>query len=176
MGLSSRCPSAARQDEVAREPAQTAFRVGVELASLRGGIEAGRRKDAAAALRGLRRLLGSETLSAHLNSLEGAPPKCLPRKDFLEEIRKLERELVSRLDPSALALGRWAEASRLAAASRDRRFFAEPYFRRMFSDLDDHRFPEIVERSLREIRDAVAASRSSLKELERALRRLIRLF
>ena len=153
------------------ENARTAFRIGVQLAGLRAGIEEGQRMDAAAALRALRSLSGPEVLSARWSPLEEAAPKCLAREHFLEEIGDLEGELSRRLDPPALALGRWAEASRLAAASRNRRFFAEPYFERMLSSLDEqHLFHQIRAYA------KAPPSRIDLKGLERALRRLILLF
>jgi hypothetical protein len=56
----------------------TTFRIGVQLAELRAGIEEGLRKDAESALRALRSLGASELLSARWSSLESAAPKCLP--------------------------------------------------------------------------------------------------
>lgn len=151
---------------------RTAFRVGVRLVDLRVAIEGGQRRDAVEALRALRSSSGAGINSARWSSLEKAPPKCLARDDFLEELGCLERELSSRFDPSAFALGRWSEDSRLAAARGDRNYFAETYFHQMLTTLDDEQDLAHQIRALAE----VPACRIDLKGLETALRQLILLY
>jgi hypothetical protein len=161
-----------------RHDPRTAFRIGIELAALRAAVDDGRRKDAAEAIRVLRSLGGPELFSACWVSLDEAPPKCLAREEFLEEVERLERELSRRVDPMACAFGRWAEESRLAAASRNRRFFLEPCFQNMLAELDDLPLSYPVEVTLRQIREyaSVPPSRIDLTSLEGALRTLILLF
>jgi len=158
--------------QVSRSRDRTAFRVGVGLVDLRVAIEGGQRKDAVEALRALRSSSGAELDSSRWSSLEKAPPKCLARENFLDELGRLERELSSRLDPSALALGQWSEDSRLAAARGDRRYFAGTYFQQMLSTLDDE---QDIAHQIRALA-AAPPSRIDLQGLEKALYRLILLY
>jgi hypothetical protein len=153
-----------------RKDARTSFRIGIELARLRAAIEDVRPNDAAAALRALRDLCPSALFSERWSLLDHGPLKCLSREEFLVELQRLEGELAPGLEPPALALGRWAETSRQAAASRHHLYFAEPYFHDVLASLDGAD-------PVRQVRRALAASsRLDLRRLETTFQRLIRDF
>jgi hypothetical protein len=158
---------------------QTAFRIGVQEVDFRVALEEGRREDASAALRTLRSLSRAAEDRAHFSERWSAMEEALfgsaSKERFVEELARLDSGLYSELDPMALDLGRWTEASRMAAASRSRSYFRESDFQRILDDFDERHLSPPVAQELHRIRTCAAATPSGcdLETLQKAFRQLV---
>lgn len=156
-------------------PAQTAFRIGVQEVDFRVALEEGRREDAAAALETLRSLGRQAGAARGGSSLEDALSKGAAKARVVEELESLDRKLYSQLDSLALDLGRWAEASRMAASGRNATYFTGPSFQRILADLEERQLPEPVDSEIQRIRAHASSipSEAAFYGLEKAFRQLI---
>lgn len=156
-------------------PAQTAFRIGVQEVDFRVALEEGRREDAAAVLETLRSLGRQGGGARGWSSVEDALSKGAEKRRIVEELEILDGELYSQLDSLALDLGRWAEASRMAASARDATYFTGPSFQRILADLEERQLPKPVDSEIQRIRAHVSSipSEAAFDGLEKAFRQLI---
>jgi hypothetical protein len=107
--------------------------------------------------------------------MEEALSEGAAKERFVQELALLDGELSEAVDPVALDLGRWTEAGRLAAASRDTRYFGDPYFRAVLAELAAQELSQPVEQALDAIRTKTSSTPSEidLAGLERDFRQRI---
>lgn len=93
-----------------------------------------------------------------------------------DPVARLEVVLETRLEPRALALGKWTEAGRLAATAGDRELFADPAFTGFRKTLDPATMPDPAREALKKIDEltaaAAGASPEDLSDLAAAFRDL----
>lgn len=163
-------------ERTSREAA--AFRAGVWLVHVQA---AGRAAEADPAEKGLRELaatLEDAGVAARLDEdvREAlAAAKAERFGDVAEAAGAIERRTRALLPPLPLALGAWAEAGRLAAATGDTAYFASPGFAMLYERTADADLPASVGESLTRIRELAQDGEvdpAELEELEEQFREL----
>lgn len=153
-----------------------AFRVGVRLMDLAAAARSERFEEAGPVLRDLDRLLagsaGADALEEDLDrvrqALEGGDARGLERA-----VARLETNAEGVFDPFRLALGKWAEAGRLAAASGEAELFRSPAFTGLLETLGERELAEAAAVYRIEELTRQDPGPEELDELERTFGRLI---
>jgi hypothetical protein len=164
-----------------------AFRVGVRVAELDVALAAGDRALAVALAADLRRRLAAVELAEPLvafygdDGVTGRLAAGAATADVLALHRRADALLADGegsaggfVDPSAYALGKWAGAARLAAASGDAVFFMRRGSRRLLHEIGDSEPPAEVAARLEVLQQAIDdGAGGRLPEIARTLDELI---
>jgi hypothetical protein len=155
-----------------------ALRVGVRLMDLTAAARSERLDGTGLVLRVLERLLagaaGADALEEDLDRVRQALEDGDARK-LERAVTRLETSAEGVLDPLHLALGKWAEAGRLAAASGEATLFRTPVFAVFLETLGKEELAEPAAAALDRIEELTRQDPGpgELDELEAAFRRLI---
>ena len=159
-------------------PRTVALRAGVRLMDLAVASRGWKLDGVNAALEGLASVLADtatygafeDELDAAREALSEGDARALERA-----VRRLEASAEGRLDPFHLALGKWAEAGRLAAGSGERNFFRSPEFTEFLETLGDRELSAPAAEAVVRIEELTRRELGpeELDELEAAFRRMI---
>ena len=159
-------------------PQEAALRAGVRLMDLAAAARGRELDGAGEALEGLARLLADAGLDRALEDDLDAAREALAEADALaleRAVGRLEDGAEGALDPFHLALGKWAEAGRLAAASGENALFRSAPFVGFLEALGERDLPEPWAEAVRRVEELTAGEPGpgELRALERTLGRLI---
>lgn len=146
-------------------PDAQAFSLGVHLVDAQAALETGNDEAAKRALDALAEIL----LDSPDTELSGAASD-LAQNPRLADLAALERRLAGEVPADRLALGRFVETARLAAAAGSEPFFARPEVQEAFTRAGEGDLGDSSRRKLDAARTA-----NDLEEVEAALEDLIRL-
>jgi hypothetical protein len=159
-------------------PREAAFRAGVRLMDLAAAARGLELDGAGEALEGLARLLADAGLDRVLEDDLDAAREAVAEADALaleRAVGRLEAGAEGALDPFHLALGKWAEAGRLAAASGETALFRSPAFVGFLEALGKRDLQEPSAEAVRRVEELAAGELgpAELRALERTLGGLI---